>query len=150
MGTPLAVQGCTFKASVNPAVGTLSGGTIQAVSLPSQDIAVNSKGVYFDKISVTITGATLTLTSPVGMASISSSQPSPGSADIAGTAVNVLEGSAQTGKKAVLKGDSGTASQVVFMFAIVPTPPQPPFETPFPVDITIEVDDPGQTDVEAS
>lgn len=146
MGTPVAVQGCTFKASVSPSSGTVSGGSVTAVSLPSQDISVNGKGVFFDKIDVLISNLVYTpLVPPAGATSPSSSTQVPANTSISGTAADILEGDVMTGKKAVLKGDSGTVS-VQFVFPISMFP----YTTPVSADVTVEVDDPGQTDVEAS
>lgn len=117
----LAVLGCTVQIT--------SGQTATSITIttsPSSDISINSKGVYFGDIDVTLIAvkqgsfvcpeATLT---------------------IKGTASNVLSGS----KKAVQKNDNATDT---FTF----TDPSTLVTTDLPV--TIQITDAGQTDVIAS
>lgn len=149
MGTPLAVQGCTFKFYLDPGMGTISGGTAApaAGSLPSSDIAVNNKGVWFKEIKVQLSGTSVTLTTPpagaVSPSSVSGTQ-TPAVITITGTADNVLEGDVNTGTKAVLKGDKGSGT-VSWLF-----PGPQGTQVPGTANVNIEVDDPGQTDAEAS
>jgi len=146
MGTPLAVQGCTFSTTVSASDGTLSGGSVTVTSQPSQDIAVNGKGMWFDRIGVAVNGLVITaLSPPPGAVSAMSTAQLPATADIRGTADDIREGDADTGKKAVLKGDSVTVS-VAFVF----TTGSYPYTATKSFDVTVKVDDPGQTDVEAS
>lgn len=134
MGKELAVQGCTFK--ISSTMGQISAASLQATSQPSQNIACNGKGVYFDKVTVAISSATITaaVAGTTGKGTLAS-----GSLDISGTGANILE----SNKKAVLKGDKGTKT-INFIFTTTSTPPS---TTPVPVPVTIEVDNPGQTDV---
>lgn len=122
----LAVQGCTVTATSES--GTVS--ALMSLSLSSQDILVSNKGVYFDKITVTLLSGT-TVTTSAGTGTLVAPTP----IDINGTASNILE----SGKKAVQKNDSGNNSSVNFMF---------PYSTsPVPIPIKVEVTDAGQTDV---
>lgn len=137
MGKELAVQGCTFKASISP--GTISASC--STSTPaSTAVLVNSKGVYFDKITVIVpSGTSVTLVSPPpGATSPSGTLLAAGTIDISATGSNVLDGS---GKKAVLKGDNGSKS-LTFTF-----PAPEGSTTTFAVNVKVEVDNPGQTDV---
>ena len=136
MGKELAVNGCTFKASISP--GTISA-QCSATSQPSTDVLVSNKGVYFEKITVMVpSGTSVVLPSPPAGATAPSGQlMAPDTIDITGTADNVLSG----GKKAVLKGDNGSKS-ITFTF-----PGPNGSQVPSPVTVKVEVDDPGQTDV---
>lgn len=141
MGKELAVKGCTFKASINP--GTISA-NCSTITVPSADVLTGSSGVFssgafFDKITVIIpSGASVTLLSPPPSAVSPSGQLMvPDTIDISGTAADVLSG----GKKAVLKGDSGTKT-ISFTF-----PGLQGTQVPYGVSVKVEVDNPGQTDV---
>lgn len=132
----LAVQGCTFKASITP--GSISA-QCSTTTAPSSDVLVSNKGVFFDKITVTIpSGSSVTLTAPpAGATSPTGNLLVPDTIDISGTASNVLSGN----KKAVLKGDNGSKA-ITFTF-----PGPQGSQVPSPVTVKVEVDDPGQTDV---
>lgn len=132
----LAVQGCTFKASITP--GSISA-QCSTTTAPSSDVLVSNKGVFFDKITVTIpSGSSVTLTAPpTGATSPTGNLLAPDTIDISGTASNVLSGN----KKAVLKGDNGSKA-ITFTF-----PGPQGSQVPSPVTVKVEVDDPGQTDV---
>ena len=136
MGKELVVEGCTFKASVNP--GSISANCSTSTT-PSADVLAGGNGVFFDKITVKIpSGASVTLTSPPPSATSSSGKlMAPDTIDISGTADNVLSGN----KKAVLKGDNGTKT-ITFTF-----PGPQGAKVPYGVSVKVEVDDPGQTDV---
>lgn len=136
MGKELAVKGCTFKASISP--GTISA-QCSTTTQPSADVLVSSKGIYFDKITVTVpSGSSVTLPSPPAGATAPSGQlMAPDTIDIAGTAADILSGN----KKAVLKGDNGSKA-ITFTF-----PGPNGAQVPSPVTVKVEVDDPGQTDV---
>ena len=132
----LAVQGCTFKASITP--GSISA-QCSTTTVPSSSVLVSNKGVFFDKITVTIpSGSSVTLIAPpAGATSPTGNLLAPDTIDISGTASNVLSG----GKKAVLKGDNGSKA-ITFTF-----PGPQGAQVPSPVTVKVEVDDPGQTDV---
>jgi len=136
MGKELAVQGCTFKASITP--GTISA-NCSATSQPANDILVSNKGVCFNKITVMVpSGSRVTLPAPPSGATSPSGQLlAPGSIDITGTGSNILRSS----QKAVLKGDNGSKS-LTFTF-----PGPNGTQVPSPVNVKVEVDNPGQTDV---
>ena len=136
----IAVNGCTFKLSSTD--GQVSGSTsVDPTCLPSSDVFVSDKGVYFDKIKVLLSTLiitpTVTPTGTTGTGKLISD-----SIEINGTGSNILNAS---DKKAVLKGDKNTAS-FEFTFTTTSTPPE---EVPLPYSVTVEVDDAGQTDVEA-
>lgn len=136
MGKEFAVKGCTFKASITP--GTISA-NCSTTTQPANDILVSNKGVFFDKITVTIpSGSSVTLLAPPPSATSPSGQlMAPGTVDISGTGSNVL----RSNKKAVLKGDNGSKA-ITFTF------PGPNGSTvPYPVTVKVEVNNPGQTDV---
>lgn len=137
MGKELTVKGCTFKASISPGSITANCST---TTQPSNDDLVNNKGIYFDKITVTIpTGASVNLPSmPPGATSTTGQLMAPDTIDIKGTADDVLDGS---GNKAVLKGDNGSKT-VTFTF-----PAPQGAVTTYGVNVKVEVDNPGQTDV---
>lgn len=137
MGKELVVKGCTFKASISPGSITANCST---TTQPSDDDLVSGKGIYFDKITVTIpTGASVKLPSPPSGATSSTGQlMAPDTIDIKGTANDVLDGN---GNKAVLKGDNGSKT-VTFTF-----PAPQGTVTTYGVNVKVEVDNPGQTDV---
>ena len=143
----VAVQGCTFKASLNAGEGTISPSSLTTSSQPSdKDFAVVSesdKGIYFDKVTVTVaSGTTVTVTSPPETAtSTTGTLMSPDTIDIEGTADNILD---SNGKKAVQKGDKGSKS-LTFTF-----PAPQGAVTTGDYEVTVEVDDAGQTDVIAT
>lgn len=155
----VAVQGCTFKASLNTGEGTISPSSLTASSQPSdKDFAIVSesteidgeivvsesdKGIYFDKVTVTVaSGTTVTVTSPPETATEpTGTLMSPDTIDIKGTADNILD---SNGKKAVQKGDKGSKS-LTFTF-----PAPQGAVTTGDYEVTVEVDDAGQTDIIAS
>lgn len=136
MGKELAVQGCTFKASLTSGSITAN---CSATSQPANDVLVSNKGVYFNKVTVQVpTGSRVTLPAPPSGATSPSGQlMTPGSIDITGTGSNILRSS----QKAVLKGDNGSKS-LTFTF-----PGPNGSQVPSPVTVKVEVDNPGQTDV---
>lgn len=138
----LAVQGCSFEASLDTGQGSISA-TLSAVSVPSTDVLVNNKGVFFNKITVMVaTGSSVTLTSPPpGATSPSGQLLVPDTIDISGTADNILDAG---GNKAVQKDDDGSKS-LTFTF---PAPQED--VTTYPVNVTVKVSDAGQTDVTAN
>ena len=137
----LAVNGCTFK--ISSTVGSIEAVSIEAVSTPSQDISVGNKGVYFDKITVAITMAKITPTTPIPGTTNEGILESD-SEDINGTADNILE--LPAGSKAVQKGDKVTVTKN-FTFT---TTSSPPSTTEVAMPFTVEVLDAGQTDVTAT
>lgn len=143
----VAVQGCTFKASLNDGEGTISPAGLTASSQSSnKDFVVvsgNDKGIYFNKITVTVaSGTTVTVTSPPEEATSNvGTLMLPDTIDIDGTADNVLD---SNDNKAVQKGDKGSKS-LTFTFQA----PQGAVTTG-DYEVTVEVDGSGQTDVIAS
>lgn len=133
----IAVQGCVFEASISELDGSLVTYTIQPPS-PSNNIEVDSKGIYSGEISVVIAlGATATLTAYPALAGWAvSPTASPTTVKINGTASNVLE----DGKKCVQKGDSGKGS----LFFPVANSTTGVTETA-EVEVTVEVKNAGQT-----
>lgn len=118
----LAVQGCQVSITSGQ-----SASTIQITTQPSDVNFVNSKGIYFGDIDVSLT--TITSGSYVcASATIT----------ISGTADNILDKSSSN--KAVQKGDSGSKS----LTFIDPSTQQTKQET-----VKIEITNAGQTDVNA-
>lgn len=136
----LAVKGCSFDKFLDTGKGSVSSATLTVKSQASGDVLVGSNGVYFDKLSVQISNATVTLTSPPegATSNVSQSQVLPVTIDIKGTADNILDAS---DNKAVQKDDEGEAN-VNFLF------PAPQGATvPATVKIHLKVSKAGQTDV---
>lgn len=114
----LAVQGCAISIKTLGVSAT----NITIATLPSSDMFVGAKGIYFGTISVVLTGMTKgSLACPTGTITID------------GTNSDVLD---DGGNKAVQKGDKGSAA---FTFANSDTS-----ET---VEVKIEITNAGQTDV---
>lgn len=94
----IAVQGCTISIDTVGVAGVIH---VTTGVTPSDEILIDNKGVWFDKINVTLdAGATYnggTLSSPASW-------------DISGTADNVLN----EGKKAVQEGDNGESALLSF------------------------------------
>ena len=141
----LAVLGCSFEASISPAVGSGITADLSASpsTPPSTDNFVGDNGIYFDKVTAIVaSGATVVLnTPPAGATSPSGVLSAPATIDINGTVSNVLDSS---DKKALQKGDKGSNS-ITFTF------PAPNGTTvTSPVVVTAEISDAGQTDVTAT
>ena len=143
----LAVQGCTFKASLDTGVGTISPSSLTTNTQPSnKDFAIVSdsdKGIYFDKITVTVaSGTTVNVASPPATAtSTTGNLLNPDTIDIEGTADNILD---SDNKKAVQKGNKGS-KDLTFTF---PAPQGAVVTGKYKV--TVEVDDAGQNKIIAS
>lgn len=143
----LAVQGCTFKASLDTGAGTISPSSLTASSQPSDKNfstnQTNDKGIYFDKITVTVaSGTTVTVSSPPAIAtSPTGNLVIPDTIDIEGTADNILD---SNDKKAVQKGDKGS-KELTFTF---PAPQGAVVTGKY--NVTVEVDDAGQNKIIAS
>ena len=138
----LAVSECSFEASLDIGEGDINA-ILSAVSVPSTDVLVNDKGVYFDKITVMIaSGSTVVLTTtPPGANSSTGELLVPDTIDIEGTAEDILD---SDNKKAVQKNDSGSKI-LTFTF------PAPHGATvTYPVNVTVKVSDAGQADVIAN
>jgi hypothetical protein len=138
----LAVLGCSFKASISPAVGSKITASLSASpsTPPSTDNFVGNNGIYFDKVTVIVaSGATVVLNfTPSGAISPSGKLLVPATIDINGTASDILDSS---DKIALQKGDKGS-NAITFLF------PAPNGTTvPFSVVVTAEISDAGQTDV---
>lgn len=137
----IAVQGCSF--SISSAMGQITATSIEASPTQSEEVKINDKGVFFDKITAIITGASITVTPPpagtTGHGTLASGQ-----VDVTGTASNICELPSEN--KAVQNGDNGT-EELQFLFETTSTPPS---TTPLPVPVTITVTDAGQTDVIAT
>lgn len=136
----VTVQGCTL--TISSTAGAISAVSVQPSNLPSTDVLVNNKGVFFYKIVAQITTATITPTTPIAGTTNTGILAS-GSLDINGTASNILDANS---KKAVQKGDKGTKS-FDFTFTTTSTPPS---TTTVSLPVTITVTDSNQTDVIAS
>lgn len=139
----LAVDGCTFKASIDVSLGSINAPNI---TTPNKNTEASKKvlagaGVFFKQITALIqTGASVSLTTPPAGATSGSGQlMDPAPVIINGTADKVLV----EGQNAVQQGDYGEAD-IQFIF------PGPNGSTvPGNVHVKVEVDDPGQTDVVA-
>lgn len=137
----IAVQGCTFSASIPELEGSLISYSVTP-PIPSTLNLVDNKGIYAGEITVTLNaGVTATLT---GYTTVSPTT-SPVDVKIQGTADNVLELSNGTEKKAVQKGDKGTGT---LSFEAVPSGSTAPILVA--VSVTVEVTNAGQTVVIAS
>ena len=136
----LAVQGCTFK--ISSTVGSISAVSLTTTTQPSSVNLVNNKGIFFDKLTVNITTATITPSTPIA-GTTNTGVLASDSIDISGTASNILD---SNGKKALQKGDKNTKT-CSFIFTFTPVPPTPPYTTSIDLPVTVEIDDPGQTDV---
>lgn len=136
----LAVKGCSFDKFLDTGKGSVSSATLTVTSQESGDVFVDGNGVYFDTLSVQISSAKVTLTTPPegATSNVSQSQVLPVTIDIKGTADNILDAS---DNKAVQKDDEGEAD-VNFLF------PAPQGATvPATVKIHLKVSNAGQTDV---
>lgn len=141
MMSEVAVQGCTFTASIPELTGSLISYNITPPS-PSEINFAEDKGIYFGEITVTIdSGVTATLT---GYTTVTPTA-SPVNIKIQGTAGNMLELSGLTEDKAVQKGDKGTGT---LNFEAVPSGSTSAVAVAVPV--TVEVTSAGQTTVIAS
>lgn len=136
----LAVSGCTLTATCE--LGQFSATSVLPGNTPSTNVSVNSKGVFFDKITAVITAGVLVPAEPVP-GTTNSGVLATGSVDISGTASNILDAS---GNKAVQKGDNGKKS-LTFVFTTTTTPPGTLNKD---YEIKVEVTNAGQTDVIAS
>lgn len=138
----LAVKGCSFEASLDTGQGSISA-TLSTATTPSKDVLVNNKGVFFDKITVTVaSGSSVTLTSPPpGATSNEGKLLVSDTIDISGTAGDILDAG---GNKAVQKDDDGSKS-LTFTF-----PAPQGAVTTYSVNVTVKVSDAGQTDVTAN
>ena len=136
----LAVQGRRFK--ISSTAGSISAVSLATTTQPSNKNFADNKGIFFDKLTVNITTATITPSVPVAGTTNSGILAS-GSIDISGTADNILD---SNGKKALQKGDK-TTKTFSFVFTLTPTPPSPPYTTSVDLPVTVEIDDAGQTDV---
>lgn len=138
----LAVQGCTFK--ISSTAGSISAVSLATTSQPSSVNLVNNKGIFFDKLTVNITTATITPSTPIAGTTNTGILASD-SIDISGTASNILD---SNGKEALQKGDNNTKT-CSFVFTLTPTPSSPPYTTNVDLPVKVEIDSSGQTDVKA-
>lgn len=137
----LAVQGCTFK--ISSTAGSISATSLATTTTPSNKDFAKNKGIFFDKLTVNISGATITPATPVA-GTTNSGVLASGSIDISGTASNILDSNE---KSALQKGDKNTKT-FSFIFTLTPTPPPPsPPTTSVDFPVTVEIDDAGQTSV---
>jgi hypothetical protein len=142
----IAVQGCTFEASIPELAGSLVSYSVTPPQ-PSQNVLIGGgevfHGVYSGTIQVTIpAGATATLTSFPSPDFTVSPTVSPASVSITGTASNCLENSTDP---CLQKGDKGTG-ELIFPVTNNTTS----ITTSVPVSVTVEITDAGQADVIAS
>lgn len=140
----IAVSWCTFQASLDTGAGTISA-VLSTSTQASSKVLVDSKGVYFDKITVTVgLGTSVVLTSvPEGASANTGTIAEVGSIDINGTASDVLDSSSNV---AVQKNDSGS-KKLTFIF---PSTVPPSYTVLSDVNVTVKVSDAGQTYVIAS
>ena len=139
----VAVQGCTVEASLETGKGSISTSP-QITTSPSSYNFADNKGIYFNKVSVSIpAGTTVTLTTPPAGASSPTSVPlvAPATIDIEGTADNILDSS---DNKALQKDDEGSDT-ITFSFPDTATPPTPSITQD--VKVTVKITNAGQTDV---
>lgn len=123
----IAVLGCTIEIDTDGVEGNIH---VTVGKTPSSDVLVENKGVWFDKINVTLdAGATYNGGTLKSLASW----------DIAGTASNILSGN----KKAVQEGDNGTSVELAFV-----TDSTPPVT--YPLAVKAKVSDANQDKVIAS
>ena len=121
----IATAGCTITFTDV----TIQAGNIQIITPPSDKVFINGNGVYFDSIDVLLTALTKGgLTCPTGTITIE------------GTADNFISPASSSGKKALQKGDKGSATLTFYDSD----------SDPHAVDVEIEITDAGQTDVTAS
>lgn len=134
----LAVKGCTVE--ISSTAGNIDASSIEITSDASTDVLVGDNGVYFDKISVLISGVTLKTTVPsTTNEGIIVSE----SLEIEGTASNILNGSDEV---ALQKNDSVTKT-LTFTFT---TTSSPPSTTTADFPVTLKITDAGQSDIIAS
>lgn len=119
----LAVSGCSLELQ-----GGFSAATMQITSLPSADIKINGKGVYFGDIDVAL--ASVQDPSKTSVCAT-------GKITIHPTAGNILSGT----DKAVQNGDSGSATLTFTNTTSGATAL---------MSVTVKISDAGQTDVTAS
>ena len=138
----LAVLGCTLAASLDEGVGTISA-TLAPASMPSQYVLAEGKGVYFDKLVVTVgAGSSVAVSPPPGASSGTGTLAAADTIDILGTAENILDLPSEN--KAVQKGDKGSKI-LTFTF-----PATGGGTVTAPYNVTVEVTEAGQTSVIAS
>jgi len=136
----LANGNASFEAKLDNPAESISA-SLSAISQPSSDVLAGGAGVFFDKITVQVpSGSSVTLSSPPPGATAPSGQlMTPDTIDISGTASSITSGD----KPAVQKGDKGS-KKISFIF-----PGPNGAQVPYPVNVTAEVSDAGQTDVVA-
>lgn len=139
----ITVKGCIFQAYLDTGVGTITAG-LSTTTKESNKVAVDSKGVYFEKITVTVaSGSSVVLNSiPPGASENTGTLAKADTIDIIGTANNILDSKSNV---AVQKDDSGS-KVLTFTF---PTGSNPPTTT-YPVKVNVKVADSGQLYVVAS
>lgn len=131
----LAVLGCQI--SITSTAGAVSATSLTPSPTQSQEHFINDKGIFFDKLTVNISGAVITYpeVGTTGTGTLATD-----SIDISGTASDIQNAN---GKLAVQKGDNGTKN-CTFMFTTTTTPPS---QKPVSLPVTVTVSDAGQTDV---
>lgn len=142
MGKNIAVQGCTLQ--VTSTLGAVVPSYV-ITSSPSSDCSINSKGIYFDKITANLMGTTIVPATPVAGTTNKGTltEPNETTADINGTGNNCVELNGAVSKPCVLQDDTVTKT-FTFMFETTTTPPG---TTPVEFPLTIKVLSAGQTDV---
>ncbi len=134
----LAVKGC--KVSLTSIAGSLTPSSKSPLETQSQVNSVGENGIFFDKVTVDLSG--LTISSPVAGTTGTGVLPAGSSIDISGTADNILD---KNNNVAVQKGDKTTKT---FTFTFTNAPPATG-TTPVDLPVTAEITNAGQTDVEA-
>ena len=133
----LAVKGCVV--SLSSTLGQLSITSKNPEETQSDENFVGSNGIFFDKVTVDLSGLTITPATPVA-GTTNQGVLSTGSIDIKGTASDILD---KDDNKAVQKGDKETKT---FSFVFTNSPPATG-TTPVDFPVTAEITDAGQTDV---
>lgn len=135
MSKLVAVQGCTIEYETDPANTSLS--LTAEISTANAKVSSGGNKVYKDKITITISAGTITLTSvPTGASSATSIGMVGGTIDISGTSNK----STTEGDVSVLEGDEGDNT---FVFNFPPSEGSSPI--PVNVKITAKVTNAGQS-----
>lgn len=139
----IVVMGCSFMVSSD--TGAVGGATCSVTSSPSQAVKADNKFAYFGSMTVSVSGAMLTLPSPPPGASSPTSTPMSWSTTIDGSAENVFSPAGAGAKPALLEGDYGE-TEVTFQF----TPSMGTTPVPVTVMCKVTISGAGQSKVTAS
>lgn len=129
---PVAVEGMVLK--IVEGAPTAVQGVVQIIGISALKCSAEGKGIYQADLTISVSN----ITSPDGNAT--TPDPTPRVSAIRSTATYTEV----EGKLVLRKGDK---SDIINAQPIIPPPP--PSGTPYPVTFRVEIDDPGQTKVEA-